>query len=123
MTETTDNSQKKSALNTVSSTIPKNSTKSVYRDVINRNIIVQEVHDPKPLPDQKKLMTNMLNLTSNFTKSKNTTVKTYQASPRAATTPSNMFSQDFMTADNKTLANTLLFANQNNENKAPTSDL
>lgn len=90
---------------------------------------MQEVHDPKPMPDQKKLMKNMLNLTSKFTKSKgNTQVRTYQVSPRAgqsATTPANMFSQkfNFMGNDTKSALANMLLTNQNNETKAQTSDL
>lgn len=121
---TSSKTQQKSTTSTA--TAPK-STKSVYRDVINRNIVVQEWADPKPLPDQKKLNKSMSNMMATFTKSKTTTARSVHMSPRAsmnATTPTNMFAQKFNFMGDKTKGalENLVFNNQNVNLKASTSD-
>ncbi len=74
----------------------------VYRDTINRNIIVQEVAEPKPLPDQQKLNKSMSNIMASFTKIKQST-GTFAPSSiglNTSTVPANMFSKKFEPTNN-----------------------
>jgi len=93
----------------------------VYRDTINRNIIVHEIAEPKPLPDQHKLNKSMSNLMAGFTKTKQSTGIFVPDSPRStlatgtATEPANMFARkfDFMNTDKTKAAMASLLFNAN----------
>lgn len=96
---------------------------SIYRDVINRRIIVEEITEPKTLPNQQKLNKSMSNLMSNFTKPTSGKSRV-QASPRnSSMNETHMFAKSFMGDKTKNALGNLLFNTQNNTTGCQTSDL
>lgn len=98
---------------------------SIYRDVINRRIIVEELTEPKTLPNQQKLNKSMSNLMSNFTKPSSGKSRV-QASPRnsvSAMNETHMFAKSFMGDKTKNALGNLLFNSKNATGGFQTTDL